>query len=222
MDEDPNRYITPEIRPSVCKFFVFFSHEDNVFLNPGMTTIEAAVEFIRKETAGFPVVLFPGDQWDLAGAPPDRSSALQKYADARNIALSQGFRHRSKSVSLERLVSEGDKFVQKLRAQNGWIVRTLPPARVHIDDHKATLEISASGVELKSSPRETCHIACKSDALDYCFMNEWGGRTLDINARFQVPPRGHYWRFKAWATLANFNSRDEGLVQILATMLLRF
>ncbi len=199
--------------------FVYFSHQDNFFVNDAMTTIEAAVKFIREETAGSPVVLFPGDRWDLDSTdPPEPRSAIQKYGDARDRMMSQGFRHRSQSIPLEVLISHGRQFVESMRAKNGWVVRALFPTLVHIDDHNATLRISGAGVELKPAARDICDIACKSDALNYCFLNEWGGRTLDINARFEVPSKGHYWKFKAWATLANFNSRSEGLREILSTI----
>jgi UDP-MurNAc hydroxylase len=198
--------------------FVYFSHQENFFLNEDMTRIDVAVNFIREQTSVAPVVLFPGDRWDLGSEPPEVSSAIQKYTDARQKVLSQGFIHSSQRISLETLASHGKKFVDTLRKKNGWIIRMLPPALVHLDDLNATVKISASGVRPNPTPRATCDIACTSDALNYCFLNEWGGRTLDINARFQVPPRGHYWKFKTWATIANFNSRGEGFGQILATI----
>ncbi len=199
--------------------FVYFSHQDNFFMNDDMTTIEEAVNFVREETTASPVALFPGDRWDLdSGDPPEPNAAIQRYADARARMVSQGFRHSSQSVPLETLISNGQQFVESIRAKNGWVVRALFPTLAHVDDYHATLRISAAGVELKSAPRDACDIACKSDALNYCFMNEWGGRTLDINARFQAPANGHYWKFKAWATLANFNTRREGLGEILSTI----
>lgn len=198
--------------------FVYFSHQENFFLNEDMTTIDAAVKFIREETAVTPVVFFPADRWDLAFDPPEVSSAIQKYAEAREKVLAQGFIHGSKRIPLETLTSHGDKFVDNLKKKNGWIISMFPSVLVHLDDLNATLKFSSSGIRPNQAPRGKCDIACTSDALDYCFLNEWGGRTLDINARFQVPPNGHYWKFKTWATLANFNSRGEGFGQILATI----
>jgi hypothetical protein len=202
--------------------FVYFSHQENFFLNEDMTTIEAAVKFIREQTSVTPVVLSPGDRWDLGSDPPAVSSAIQKYMDARQQILSHGFLYRSQPIPAETLCSNGQKFVEKLRTKNGAVVRLLLPALVHVDDLNTAVRISASGVQLNRTPRDKCDIACTSDALNYCFLNEWGGRTLDINARFQVPPRGHYWKFKAWATLASFNSRGEGFWQILRTIAGRF
>ncbi len=198
--------------------FVYFSHQDNFFLNEDMTTVEAAVRFICRETSVTPLVLFAGDRWDLDVDPPEVSSSIQKYADAREKVLAKGFIHSSKRIPLETLTSHGDKFVENLQKKNGWIIRMLPPALVHVVDLNATVKISALGVRQNRAPREKCDIACTSDALDYCFLNEWGGRTLDINARFQVPAGGHYWKFKTWASLASFNSRGEGFREILRTI----
>jgi hypothetical protein len=187
-----------------------------------MTTIEDAVKVIREETAASPVVLFPGDRWELDSSDaPETNSAIQKYVDARDRIVSQGFRHRSQGIPLETLLSHGQRFVEAMRAKNGWIARVLFPTLVHVDDHHVTLRISGTGVEVNPAARDMCDIACKSDALDYCFLNEWGGRTLDINGRFQVPAKGRYWKFKAWATLASFNSRREGLTEIIGTVVNR-
>ena len=107
--------------------FVYFSHQDNFFLNEDMTTIEAAVKFIREETSAAPAVLFPGDRWDLGFDPPEVTSAVEKYTDARQHVLSQGFVHRSQRIPVETLTSHGEKFVEKLREKNGSIVRILLP-----------------------------------------------------------------------------------------------
>jgi UDP-MurNAc hydroxylase len=213
------------LRPSyVLPFasFVYFSHEDNFFLNSGMTTVDKAVEFIRRETSVPLAVLFPGDRWDLAaGAPPDVSSVLARYGQARERVLSEGSKHRSQKVPIETVILHGDQFVKRLRARNGPLLCLLLPTLIHLEDHNATVRLSPSGVGVTLAPREICDLACKSDALDYCFLYEWGGRTLDINARFQVPARGHYWKFKTWATLASFNNRGEGMRQVLTTVLRR-
>lgn len=183
-----------------------------------MTTIESAVQFIREQTQAPPLVLYPSDRWDLPAGAPDAAHALRKYAEARQRTLSEGFRHCSQKVPLDALILHGERLVSRLRERNGWMTRALLPTVIYVDDHNTALKVSAGGVGAVSVPRDRCDLACKSDALDYCFLNDWGGRTLDINARFYAPPSGRYWKFKAWATLASFNSRGEGFAEILKTI----
>jgi len=87
-----------------------------------------------------------------------------------------------------------------------------------VEDHNQSLAFSGKGLTKSSRDPKACDFICKSDALDYCFLSEWGARTLDINGRFRVPDRGKYWKFKTYATLANFNNRGEGFGEIFKTI----
>jgi hypothetical protein len=196
--------------------FTYFSHEDNYSLNEGMNKIDTVAEFIRSETRAEPVVLYPGDRWNLSNqSPPDCEYALRRYAEDYDRVQRDGFRHRSRQVTIEKLLEHGSAFVENFRVKNGALVNFLPSATIFLEDHGQSLILSSRGLRRASRDRNSCDLVCKSDALDYCFLSEFGGRTLDINGRFQVPKAGHYWKFKMYTTLANFNNRGEGLTEVV-------
>jgi len=198
--------------------FTFFSHEDNFYLNEGMTTIAGAVEYIRRETPAEPVVLYPGDRWDLSAKPPDVEKALHQYAADYERVKRGGPRHRSRLVRLDTVVEHGNAFARTLRGKNGALLKLFPPTTIFLEDHGQAVALSSSGLRTVARDRTRCDLVCKSDALDYCFSSEWGGRTLDINGRFQAPAGGRYAKFKVYMTLANFNNRGEGFREILTTV----
>jgi UDP-MurNAc hydroxylase len=205
--------------------FSYFSHEDNFYLNDGMNKIGPVAEFIRSKTHAEPIVLYPGDRWNLNDKSPyDSERAILQYTkDYARVKL-EGFRHRSHEVEMDTLVEHGKAFIKKIISSNSRLAfMVLPPVTIFLEDHNQALTLSLrSGLQPVSRTRNDCDLVCKSDALDYCFLWEWGGRTLDINGRFQVSEGGQYWKFKTYATLASFNNRGEGLKETLKTVQRRF
>lgn len=200
--------------------FSYFSHEDNWYLNDGMNKIGPVTGFIRGETQAEPVVLYPGDCWNLNDEGPyDCERAIRRYAENYERVRREGFRHRSRQVAMDKLLEHGNAFVKKLGSKNSKLTYLLlPSVTIFLEDHAQALTLSLLGLSLVSRDRNDCDLVCKSDALDYCFLWEWGGRTLDINGRFHVPEGGQYWKFKTYATLASFNNRGEGLQETLKTV----
>jgi len=199
--------------------FVHFSHQDNQHLNEGMNRITQVVDFIRRETPASPVVLYPGDRWALCEPSADLTRhAAERYEADFDQVLANGFKHPSLHVPLEKVIEHGNAFVQRLRAKNGPQVHLLLPAKIFVEDLNCALILSPRGVHVTDSSAQNCDIQCKSAAIDYCFIHEWGGRTLDINGRFQLPARGSYWKFKAYTVLSDFNNRGQGFGAILSTI----
>lgn len=201
--------------------YVCFSHEDNFYLNRGMTRVGSAAQLIRDSTGALPIVLYPGDVWDVGDVESGRTlseSAVERYERDFERALHDGPRHVSRSVPLDVLEKHGRAFFDRLAARNGGLLtRLVPPPLVFLRDHGVAVRLAPTGPFQRAATVDQCDLVCTSDSLDYAFLNDWGGRTLDINGRFQVPPGGRYWKFKALATLACFNSRGEGLRELMAT-----
>ena len=204
--------------------FSYFSHEDNWYLNAGINRIDRVEEFIRRESLAKPVVLYPADVWDTSNTPPhDSESRVQHYLKDCERVLRQGFIHKSQPVPLDKLLEDGDGFIKKLRAKNGFLARfVLPTLKIFVEDHAQILRLTMSGIKPISESPHNADIVCKSDALDHFFLWKWVGRTLDINGRFWVPDSGQYWKAKSYATLASFNNRGEGLRETLKTAQRRY
>ena len=188
-------------------------------MNDSVNDVGFVSEVIREETRAKPVVLYPGDCWDFDGTAGmyDCESAVTRYAADYERVRQEGFRHRSRQVDMDELLEHGNGFLKKLQSKNSLLARLLPSVSIFVEDHAQAITFSLAGVRLADRDRTDCDLLCKSDALDYCFLWEWGGRTLDITGRFQVPDVGQYWKFKAYSTLASFNNRGEGLKQTVKT-----
>jgi hypothetical protein len=64
--------------------FVWFCHEENFFINDEMNRIGDVAERIAANSASTPLVMYPGDSWQV-GAPYDSGPAIAAYeADLRS------------------------------------------------------------------------------------------------------------------------------------------
>ncbi len=190
--------------------FVWFSHEENAYLNGGMNTARDAVAAILDRTNTPPVVLYPGDQWEV-GEPHDPGPALARYdADYARLHETPEL-HADPSVALADLSGRAEDFVARLRKQNGSLLSRgltlagqVRPAHIWLTDHDVAVALALDrGLRRSARPRHECDVALSSDALAYCFENLWGGNTLLVNGRFSVPPGGHFERFRRYLTLAD-------------------
>ena len=96
--------------------FVYWSHQENCYLNEGVIRVDEAAGEIEKNGQR-PIVMYPGDQWEV-GADWDNSRALSSYNE-RYCWLEKSPAEtfaRSESVSPEALVSTAQTFLEKLSA----------------------------------------------------------------------------------------------------------
>jgi hypothetical protein len=59
--------------------FIWFSHEENDYMNAGLRPVSDVAKIVKDETYSQPVVLYPGDRWEV-GHSIDNSSAIDRYA----------------------------------------------------------------------------------------------------------------------------------------------
>ncbi len=59
--------------------FVWFCHEENFYMNSAMRPVGDAVRWLNEHTGSTPIVLYPGDRWQI-GESLDCSSAVERYA----------------------------------------------------------------------------------------------------------------------------------------------
>jgi UDP-MurNAc hydroxylase len=186
--------------------FSWFCNEENSWMNETAHHVDEVAEQTRKAGAT-PVVLFPGDEWELL-APHDNTSAVERYnAHYARIEKPESL-FRNPIVDLDTLKAHASTFAQKLKKANqGLLLALLRPAKIYIDDHGAAFRFSLSeGLQDLSAAREDCDVALGSDGLDYCFKYLWGGDTLNINGRFEKPRRGLFSRFRIYFAIAALNN----------------
>jgi hypothetical protein len=189
----------------LCASFVSFCHRENAYMNRHANTIHDAYRYVKGLGKAEPLVLYPGDPWQV-GEPHDSSPAMERYAADYARALSQPSLVEPAEVQADALAGEADRFLQTLWKHNSrLLLRRLPPARILLTDHGDTYELSLRG--LRPARTSTAHdIALSSGALSYCLRFPWGGETLTINGRFRAPLGGDHHRFFRWTSVAQANS----------------
>lgn len=178
--------------------FSYFSHEENAFTSDAVNHPWEVLEPI--EAAGSrPVLLYPGDDWEL-GAPHDNASAAARYR-ADYAALPGRPLHRSAPVPFAALEAAADSYVERIRAANtGWlldllrvnpILPTLRPLDIQLWDLGVAVRFSFErGLEQIAERDPAYDLRMGSDSLAFVFRQAWGIDTLTVNGRFHADPEG--------------------------------
>jgi hypothetical protein len=188
--------------------FVWFCHEENDWLNDEVNRIEDVVEFVRTRTGAEPIVLYPGDRWEV-GTPRDPGPAVERYR-ADFATLPSRPRIHTPPVPLEELEVQSRRYAERITRRNDPLVLrlVLQPSPIHLSDLDQVVELRyPQGLVRADRPREACDIRLSSAALSYCFRFPWGGDTLHVNGRFTKPPRGRWKRFSRHFSPAVLNNR---------------
>jgi len=109
-------------------------------------------------------------------------------------------------VDIRHLQEVASAMVAKCTAQNNPVLlKALPPTVIRLSDLGKDLEFSyRKGLNEVHGRR--LDIIISSDSLFNCFTTEWGGETLMINGRFQVPTEGNVRRFFRMFRVPRHNS----------------
>lgn len=189
--------------------FIYFSHEENGYMNDHSYSIGQIREDIEKELKQSEVLLmYPGDQWE-PGKEWNNDERVTKYHrdyenDDRKI-------DRSESVSIDELQLDCDKFLKGLHERNNKIYKGFweKSATVKLSDYGKTFQLHYTHGLKETDDSSNADIELSSAALNYAFTNLWGGDTLNVNARFTTTKLGVYGRFKILGVIASYNNRGE-------------
>lgn len=191
--------------------FVWFSHQDNYYMNECANGIRDIFSFCADELETRPIVLYPGDTWEI-GAPHDSAAALRAYeADYKSMSLTQT-RNTSAPVSDHKLREAAALFVSKIQKRNNrLLLRLIPATTAYLTDKDQTATISFSGMTLTEGRTGRPDIYLDSDSLAYCMRYGWGGDTLHVNGRYQTPAGGNPRRFFRIFRIFSLNTAEEYL-----------
>ncbi len=184
--------------------FIYFSHSENFFMNKSVNRIGDVYRFTSAELKTPTVVLYPGDTWNV-GEPQDSSTAIGKYESDFVRALAST-PDESPSVPLAKLKDAAAAFVCRNRARNnGLLLNMLPASIARLHDLNVDVELSyRHGLRRVSGKRPD--IITSSDSLMYCLSFDWGGNTLEVNGRYEVPGHGNADRFFRIFRVPQYNS----------------
>jgi UDP-MurNAc hydroxylase len=170
--------------------FVYFSHEENFYLNDGINTLSKAVETISAATRVPVVGLYPGDRWTVGDNWDGTPAAIDRYAKDMAQRLETGPVHRSKPLSAKDLERSAATFFQQLWKKNPRL-GLLSKRRVRVQFFESDLPCYIltrhSMTKIPSdAPIDTEAITLSAESLKYCFETEWGANTLHVNGRFRA------------------------------------
>jgi UDP-MurNAc hydroxylase len=184
--------------------FVYFSHAENFFMNKSANRIGDVYCYTSEKLKTPTAVLYPGDTWNI-GDPRDSSSSIGNYETdfARAMASTPD---QSPSVPLEKLERAAAAFLRKNWARNHrFLLSMLPSSIVHLHDLNIDVELSYR-CGLRQVFGKQTDVITSSDSLMYCLTFDWGGNTLEINGRYEVPAGGNPQRFFRIFSVPQYNS----------------
>lgn len=197
--------------------FIWFCHEENVWMNDCVVPVDRAAKAIVDAGAA-PVVLYPGDTWNLID-DVDNRSALERY-DADQSTIAARTLQAADSVALAALGDHADQLVRDLtnaHSRPGLIalkwLRRLPAYTAWLTDHEIAVQMDLGGLRQVETRPSECDITLGSQALDFCLSNLFGGSTLRVNGRFTAPEGGDIDRFWRWQSLAEETNRGTRLIR---------
>ncbi len=198
--------------------YVWFCHSENFYMNDTINRIGEVHQLIEEQTSALPIVLYPGDAWDLS--PQYRSQdALSRYLqDYESLSTREVIY--SESVELDKLIEQSRDFMQRLKSTNStfFLAALLRPTHIYLTDHQTSVLLSfPEGLNKASIGYDRCDVAISSQALLYCLRFLWGGNTLAVNGRFQKPLYGRRRRFEQYFVIAHLNNRGEQVRWLFVT-----
>jgi hypothetical protein len=189
---------------------VWFCHGENSYMNDEMVLPSRAVTAAAE--VGTPVMLYPGDTWSVGKAHDAHEAALRYEADIKERLAGPPLVPSSPTVALDELNQVARTFADRLKDRNGRLVirglvsaGVLRPAILEVTDLDQRLALTTEGLgEAHDGPAD---VRLSSEALVFALRHEFGGATLQVNARFTVPAGGNFGRFRRYLMLSNINTR---------------
>lgn len=177
--------------------FVYFSHEDNDYLDDEANPVDAAETVLPAECSA--IIMKPHDRWTI-GEPWDNRPAIEFWTERAAKARSAPRHQNGAAVGLEALESQAEAWRTRLARRNSklwmWLaslvplVRALRPVRVSLTDLARVVEVSPFAPMKVLDRGIHVDAAMASECLSFIFLNEFGYDTLVVNGRFEAGPAG--------------------------------
>ena len=168
--------------------FVYFSHEENRYMNRWVNTPDQVMEFMRSHRT--PVqFLANGDSWSSDKGVCMAGDPLGQYRQAFASLPHRPYRH-DPPVATAELLALGTTLVSNVRkAFPRFLLRTLAaPIHFYVDDLHTSIrfDVTTGDVVAGERSREQCDMALNSQALWYAFKFPWGLGTLNVSGRYML------------------------------------
>jgi hypothetical protein len=179
---------------------IYFSSEENNYLNDAVNTPRMAADAIRA-AGSTPMVLYPGDAWEVGDAADGTEAALARYDRRYGELGTLPLRSPGAPVDLAELRSAFEVYRKRIFARNSrWLIALLSrlrplgafqPVTVRLRDLDRTVVVSVmSGFAEVAGGARGADVTLHSSSLLFMFKNEFGFDTLTVNGRFEASADG--------------------------------
>lgn len=204
-----NKFLKPKIIVPFASY-IYFCHDENYYMNSGMNKIDMVHSFVQKELKTECIVFYPGDIWEI-GESWNSTSSIKKYlTDYQKIQSKQLIK--AQKIDEPLLNANCNMFLKKIKdgyPKKSSLINSLQ-CQIFISDYNTSYTLSGkNGLVPSNKNYDSCDICLGSEALNYCFLELWGGDTLNVNARFQIPKNGNYAKFYVFGRIASTLNRKE-------------
>lgn len=187
--------------------YIYFSHEENFYLNDSINTARKTYDFIKNKTASRPVILYSGETYDFP-APHDSEASIARYEKDYESIMAAPVCAKTGHVSEESLLSSAGGFIDELNEHNVFYLKLiLRPANVFVKDLGKAYRLSLHGFDPVDLAEENCDVSMTSENLQFCFRFPYGLDTTQINGRLRKPKNGHYLNFYSFFRINQHKSR---------------
>jgi hypothetical protein len=175
--------------------FVYFSHEENAYLNDSVNTPSRVIADVRE--AGFkPLLMRPGDVMELTKEGLEATlaevDARAKELDASIEAVQKGDKplRKSDAVPLDEVVATVKAGLERLKQGVSKLDFLLMRVRLakavfELSDHKKLIVIRTLSDVSVAPLRGRADVILSSEALKFAFSQDFGFDTLLVNGRFR-------------------------------------
>jgi UDP-MurNAc hydroxylase len=173
--------------------FIYFSSEDNKYVNPLANTVRDAYDYLSREGQDC-VVLYPGDNYEVGSSTHDSSQALKRFDE-----LPSWDRLPYDPIEIKSL-GEIFEAYRGLAEQihdrySRALLRLLRPVTIRIPDLGKNISFSLStGKIAETSLSEAPDLVINSQALWFGFKFPFGIQTLGVSARFRLLGGFRNWK----------------------------
>ena len=174
--------------------FVYFSHDENKYMNDSINTISTAHKYLNNNTDSKSIVMYPSDIWDFESKFNSEKS-IKLYDKAYSEVSNLNYRSLSKTVSDKELLQASQNYTSDLITNNSSLAMNLyryipffgaKDIIIKLFDTEKYYQFGWSkGLISISNNSLDPDIEMSSESLLYVLSYPWGFGTLMVNGRFR-------------------------------------
>jgi UDP-MurNAc hydroxylase len=202
-----NKHLKPNIIIPFASF-VYFSHEENKYMNDGINKIDVVYSYISNDLKTKCIVMYPNDIWEI-GQEINSNRAIDEYLKDYDKINSKKFEE-SDIVDEKELISNCNQFIKTIKEGYKDKINTINSLKtnIYISDYNQLYTLSGKYGLVINTMKKEYDVFISSESLNYCFKELWGFDTLLINGRFQI--YNNHIDFYKFGNISSFLNRKEG------------